>query len=194
MVEQFIISMYTTMISWTYILLTVLIVVKIIQLIGKIGEGGGFRWPSWGGGDGPPRPGGDADDRRRRRPGYVLMFRAQPRRAQIALSWAANPEVDNVNYYEIQRETGRRRWWGATHWQRVASVDRAHPPNNPLMDEAIEGLSRYRIRAVNSRGRGKWSYTEARITRPIRRWHPVIDGVTVDAHGNTTFRGHVEIR
>ncbi len=195
MAEQIIISMYGAMVSWTYILLTVLLIVKFMQLAGSI-KGSGFKLPDWlkPGGSEEPTPGEDREYRKQGKPGKVYMFRAIPQGSQVALSWSANPEVDGVNYYEIHKAVGRKKLTGATHWRRIATPDKHHPPNNPLMDEGEEGVNRYRIRAVNSKGPGKWTPSEATITRPIKRWHPVIDSVNVDQQGNTTFKGRVEIR
>ncbi len=225
-VEGFVANGYAAMVSWTYILLMILLVVKIIQFFTG---GGNWSWPgssrsrdSSGSGNrgdreineniGPPH-------RKGNKPNKVLVFRGVHGGDNVRLSWAANPSDERINYYHIERQRHARTpkgfgWnrnlWG--NWRRVAYVSRNFTPEDPFIDnerfrnhEGIikewwnsldpiipENDYKYRIRAVNSHGKGPW--TTIRVSRPLHAhgWVPVIDNVNEEEGG--TGQGHVEER
>jgi len=225
-VESFVTSIYSAIVSWTYILLVILIVVKIINFVtgGSIlgNRGGEEREESRTGNE---RRLSDEDIGPRKRkshaPSKVLVFHGVHAGDRIYLSWASNPPDEHVNYYWIERRRHARtprgfKWnrnlWG--NWRRVAYVSHSYSPEDPFVDHESfrnhEGIIRewwnsldpivpendyeYRIRAVNSYGKGAW--VKIRVSRPqnIDIWVPVIDDMGCDDEGNTHVEGHVELR
>jgi hypothetical protein len=206
--EQFITSAYGAIVSWTYILLTILLIVKIVQFFtggSLFGIGGG----DGGGGGGGRRP-DDEDigppERKGHKPNRVYPFQGEHQVDRVHLWWGANPDDENVNYYWIERRrharTPRGFSWNRNlfgNWRRVAYVSRNYEQANPFIDNESfrndEGVVRewwnsldpivpdndyeYRIRAVNSFGKGEWVYY--RVSRPGANAGGLIKGRVVCA-------------
>ncbi len=222
--EQFITTAYAAIVSWTYILITILLIVKIVQFF----TGGGIGWPlgrgrdRYDGGGRRRRDEENIDPARRRgyAPNRVLVFHGVHMGDRVNLSWAANPNDEHVNYYWIERKRHARtpggfRWnrnlWG--NWRRVAYVSHSFTPENPFADHDSfrnhEGIVRewwnslepivpendYEYRIRAVSSYGKGDWVEIRVSRP----HGIGIWVPIIDHlgadpDGTNVEGHVEIR
>lgn len=241
--EAFIMSLYGHLITWTYVLIVLLILYKIFQIVmsfanGESATGGdgddGDDYDYRGrrrnarrrgnrdrGGDDDPEGDGRGNNDRGYVPGRVYPFRGRHNGDYITLWWAPNHEDDQVNHYEIERRSfkprrlraGWDRWMGSIlpseRWRRLAYISRACTVDEPFIDDRNRNRNtyvqwfgnfpinptkhyEYRIRAVNSYGRGKWSYLRLSPDGAMI-WMPVIDGEGVrDDQGQ--LEGHVEMR
>jgi|GEM_PF-2504490 len=233
--ESFILNAYATIVSWTYVLITILIIYKIISFFSGVKPGGLMSGRNKGDENEYDKNVRKRDEKdydknvrtnvpKRRtlnKPSRVLVFQGIHLGDRVHLSWAKNPEEEKINYYWIERRRHARtpkgfKWnrnlWG--NWRRVAYVAHNYSPEAPFVDHESfknhEGIIKewwnsldpivpendyeYRIRAVNSYGKGDW--VKIRVSRPldIDIWAPVIDDMACDDEGNTNVEGHVELR
>ena len=215
-------GLYGTLVSWTQVLLLVLIIVKIFQMV-QDGRGTGEGEGNTGdnnrrGGDGDNRRGDDpARNDSQPVPSQVIGFRGEHQGDRIALWWVGNPEHEHISYYEIERQSQMssrfrfdRLLFGA--WQRIVTINRNHTPENPFMDtqatryvspflvqefrrnlDQIRADRDYKYRIRAVNNAGKGPWAELRVGRPTHGWQPVIDEIVFDHDTREIrFTGHVE--
>jgi hypothetical protein len=133
--------------SWALLIIPIAFIIKLIQSIFSIGGGGGSLVDTLNSAKNTVEAGRDLlNTLRKKHPGIVsdVRFSAAPGNG-VTLQWAANPDVDNVDRYQIQRtRDGIDNVWypvDETVPTRATSiVVRDVPPNVKV---------RFRVRAVN---------------------------------------------
>ena len=187
-----VVDVYSVMVSWTTLIIVILLIVKLFQTVGfsfegiKLGPGPGLG-TGGSGGKGP-------------RPGMVEGFSGSmnPNPLHVDLKWTPRPNDENIAKYEIKRRPlkGTILWGG---WRNVGTVS---PGQSTFRDSAEFPVRRvlrptywdnsainpnlsyeYIIHAVNSQNRGgSWSKT---IVNP--------PGPENKQHGNTAPEGSPEL-
>ena len=111
--ESFILNAYATIVSWTYVLITILIIYKIISFFSGVKPGGLMSGRNKGDENEYDKNVRKRDEKdydknvrtnvpKRRtlnKPSRVLVFQGIHLGDRVHLSWAKNPEEEKINYY-----------------------------------------------------------------------------------------------